>query len=66
MGFSFNVESWIYKNKEFINDKLKKGEIAYSIDPNILKKLSIYKSRINSHRIWKLLVLETYIKSIKN
>ncbi len=66
MGFSFNVENWVYKNKEFINDTLNKGEIAYSIDPNILKKLSIYKSRINSHRIWKLLVLEIYIKSIKN
>ena len=66
MGFSFNTEEWVYKNLITINEIINSGEIVNSIDKNIISKLSIIKTRINSHRIWKLLVLERYLESLKS
>ena len=60
-GFVFDIENWVYNNKDYINEKFKNGKFVYQNNKNILKQLSIYKSRINAHRIWKLLVLENYL-----
>ncbi len=61
MGFVFNVENWIYKNfsdvKEII--LLNKG----GLDLNNFNKLTLYKSRVNANRIWKLYFLEIYLSS---
>lgn len=63
MGFSFNLESWIYKNLNFIEDTFKSGNIVNSLNSNILKNLGLFKTTINAHRIWKLIVLDFYLKS---
>ena len=36
MGFSFNLESWIYNNTNLLEDTFKNGTIVNSINPNIL------------------------------
>ena len=59
-GFVFNLESWVYKNLEVINETFENGMIVGSYFENPIKKLSIYKSRINALRIWKLFTLENY------
>ena len=46
-GFVFNLESWVYKNLEVINETFENGMIVGSYFENPIKKLSIYKSRIN-------------------
>lgn len=61
-GFVFNLESWIYNNLEFINETFENGIIVGNYFKNPIKKLSIYKSRINALRIWKLYTLENYLK----
>lgn len=66
MGFSFNTEEWVYNNLITIKKIINSGEVVKNIDKNIISKLSIVKTRINSHRIWKLLVLESYLKSLKS
>ena len=60
-GFVFNLESWVYKNLEVINETFENGMIVGSYFENPIKKLSIYKSRINALRIWKLFTLENYL-----
>ena len=65
MGFSFDVETWVYNNTNFIHDTLNSGNIIFNMDKKILKNLSYRKSRINSHRIWKLFLLETYLKGFE-
>ena len=64
MGFVFNLEDWIYKNLIFIKSEHKILE-NYGITKNIYNLLSINKSRINAHRIWRLYVIELYLKSLK-
>ena len=66
MGFTFDIQSWIFSNLNFIKSEIKIGNIINNIDKNIIDKLSIYKSNINSHRIWKLFVTESFIKNLKN
>lgn len=60
-GFIFNVEDWVYGNLSLIEDIFKSGTVVNNLNPNILKILSINKSRINGQRIWKLFVLENYL-----
>ena len=64
-GFVFNLEGWVYKNMNFISENLNNSDLINNIDRNILKKLSVNKSRINALRIWKLFVLDSYLNSIK-
>ena len=55
MGFVFNVEKFIYSNRDFFLQYLQNSNfISYSA----LKKLFKYKSRINANRVWKILTLE--------
>ncbi len=64
MGFAFDIDNWVYKNKEEINSKFQDGLIVKNINPDIFNPLSIRKSRINAIRIWKLYLLEVYINNI--
>lgn len=59
MGFVFDLESWIYKNKEKILSIINKLDF---IDLINVKKLFLFKSRINSLRIFKLLVISEFIE----
>ena len=60
-GFVFNIESWVYNNLEVINETFDKGLVVGRYFENPIKKLSIYKSRINALRIWKIYILENYL-----
>lgn len=64
MGFVFNVESWVYKNKKLLNHTLSSSDFIKNSNPNILNLLSINKSRINGQRIWKLYVLQKYLDKL--
>tara|TARA_X000000950_G_scaffold47336_2_gene54711 strand:- start:3584 stop:5362 length:1779 start_codon:yes stop_codon:yes gene_type:complete len=59
MGFIFDLESFIYSNKNLINDNLDSLDIG--IEKNVFSYFSKFKTRINANRIWKLLVLSSYL-----
>ena len=61
-GFVINTSDWIYKNINHVDDVFKNGKLVYQFDKNIIKKLSINKSRINGLRLWKLYFLEKYFQ----
>jgi asparagine synthase (glutamine-hydrolysing) len=63
-GFVFDMESWIYNNKTVINETFRNGKIVGNYFTNPINKLSLYKSRINALRIWKLYTLENYFLGI--
>ncbi len=63
-GFVFDLENWIFQNISFVKDEIKNGKIVNDLNPNILSKLSVNKSRINGLRIWKLFFLEKYLEQI--
>ena len=65
-GFVFDVESWVYKNINLVNEIINNGEIAKGLNENIVSQLSIYKSRINGQRIWKIFVLEEYLSRVRS
>ena len=65
MGFVFNLEKWIYSNISSIEDEINHGKIVNNFNSDILKKLQINKSRINSQRIWKLLIIERYLERLE-
>lgn len=63
-GFVFDLENWIFNNKNIIFSQLIQGKVSQIINIEKLKKLLINKSRINSHRIWKILVLHFYLEEL--
>jgi asparagine synthase (glutamine-hydrolysing) len=63
-GFVFDVETWVFNNLDYISDKISNGHIVSALNDNIIKLLSINKSRINGQRIWKLFVLEHYLERV--
>ena len=52
-GFVFDVENWVFNNLDYISEKISNGHIVSTLNDNIIKLLSINKSRINGQRIWK-------------
>lgn len=64
MGFSFDIETWLFQNLEQINEILKNGKIIYNFNSELVPLLAQRSSRINAHRLWKLLLLEVYIDNI--
>ena len=64
MGFVFNLEDWIYKNKNEVLSSLTNGKISNFINTNKLNLLFLYKSRINANRLWKIYTLEKYLISL--
>tara|TARA_B100001250_G_scaffold178827_1_gene153739 strand:- start:3911 stop:5710 length:1800 start_codon:yes stop_codon:yes gene_type:complete len=63
-GFVFNVENWVYNNMNYLDSELKDSIVTLEYNKNILKSLSLNKTRINGIRIWKLFVLSQYMKRL--
>ncbi len=63
-GFVFNLEGWVYENLKIIEETVGDGFYIKNFNKNIVKTLSLKKSRINGHRIWKLFFLERYLRNI--
>ncbi len=63
-GFVFDIENWVFKNFNDISDSIYSGSISELIPKNALRSLSIIKSRINSHRIWKIYILDNYLSNL--
>lgn len=63
-GFVFNVEDWVYENINYLKSELNDSIITSEFNKNILKSLSLSKTRINGIRIWKLFVLSKFMKRI--
>ena len=63
-GFVFNVENWVYNNIAYLDSELKHSIVTSEYNKNILKSLSLNKTRINGIRIWKLYVLSHYMKRL--
>ena len=60
-GFVFNLENWVYQNRDKVYEVIKRNDIFDMFDENKLNKLFVNKSRINGLRIWRLFVLGNYI-----
>ena len=63
-GFVFDIENWIFQNLNLVNETLNAGKVNNYIPNNFALKVAKYKSRINSHRIWKLYVLNHYLENL--
>ncbi len=63
-GFVFDIENWIFLNLSMLNETLNTGKVSNYIPANFALKVAKYKSRINSHRIWKLFVLNHYLENL--
>ena len=63
-GFVFDIENWIFSNINEISEIIYSGKVSEIITSNAIKSLSRFKSRINSHRIWKLYVLNNYLSTL--
>ena len=67
MGFVFDLKRWIYGNSQYLSDFLnKESSIIGNLNPNIMSTLSINKSNMNAHRIWRIYFIEKYLNSLKN
>jgi asparagine synthase (glutamine-hydrolysing) len=65
MGFVFNLEKWVYSNKNQIFEYLKNDrKFSDVIDTSVINKLNINKSRVNAQRIWKIYILEKYFQDL--
>jgi asparagine synthase (glutamine-hydrolysing) len=64
MGFVFNLEKWVFNNINTIKDTVHEGDIIRNLNPNIIDRLLINKSRINAQRIWKIFILEKYLSRL--
>lgn len=60
-GFVFDIESWIFNNINYFYENIRNSHLSNYIDLTSLNLLKLNKSRINSHRIWKLYVLGKFI-----
>ncbi len=63
MGFVFNIENWIFNNFSDVKETILLNTV--DLDLKNLNQLTLYKSRINANRIWKLYFLQVYLSSIK-
>ena len=63
MGFVFNIEDWIFNNFSNVKETILLNTAG--LDLKNLNQLTLYKSRINANRIWKLYFLQVYLSSTK-
>ena len=63
-GFVFDLEKWVFSNLEFLEDIINSGSYVRNFNNEILSKLTVYKSRMNANRIWRIFVLEHYLSRI--
>lgn len=64
MGFVFNLESWIFSNSNLLLEIINLKSNPLNIDKIILNLLFKIKTRINAHRIWKIVTLIKYLENI--
>ena len=64
MGFVFDVQRWVYNNKELISETINNSKYIKEHNKNLIFTLSLNKSRINAQRIWKIFVLAKYLERI--
>ena len=64
-GFVFDLENWVYKNIDLINEVINSGEILTDLNKDIINVISKRKTRVNALRIWKLFILEKYLGNLK-
>ena len=64
MGFVFDVERWVYDNKDMISKTINNSDHLKDFKKNVVFYLSLNKSRINAQRIWKIFVLAKYLDRI--
>ena len=64
MGFSFDIESWIYNNIKEIEEEINDGYLMTLLGNKNISSIKNFRTRINSHRIWKLLFIEKYITNL--
>jgi asparagine synthase (glutamine-hydrolysing) len=62
MGFVFDLEKVIYDNETKIKEILKKSHLKKYIPKFDINKLFLRKSRINSQRIYKLIILARFLE----
>jgi len=66
MGFVFNLEKWVYENEVGLKRIIQSNQLPFSIEQNVINILFTFKTRINSHRIWKLITLIRYFQHVDN
>lgn len=64
-GFVFDYKNWVFNNKKIIKEIIYSSILCNFIDLEFFEKLFIYKTRINSLRIWRILVLANYFERTK-
>ena len=64
MGFVFNLEDWIYENKDKIINSINDSLISNLINISKIKFLFNFKTRVNSQRIWKIYFLSVYFDDL--
>ena len=64
MGFSFDIESWIYNNINNIEEEINDGYLMNLLGNKNISNLKNFRTRINSHRIWKLFFIEKYLSNL--
>lgn len=62
-GFVFNVEDWIYSNKNVIISTILENNIFGYFSYKKLNTLFLFKSRINGLRLWKIFIISKYLES---
>ena len=65
-GFVFDYKKWVFKNFDLIKKEIKSSELEKFISSNTLFKLSLFKTRINALRIWRLYVLAYYFNETRD
>ncbi len=60
-GFVFNLENWIYENKNMILDTVLSTNLYSLIDEKKIKKLFLFRTRINALRLWKVFLISKYV-----
>ena len=63
-GFVFNLEDWVYRNKDVIFSYLNQDLPNLNLNKTKLNSFYLYKSRINALRIWKLFIINVYLDGI--
>ena len=60
-GFVFNLEDWVFENKELIYNNILEVDIFKNFKLTHLDKLFRRKTRINGLRIWRIFLINKYI-----
>ena len=63
MGFSFDIENWIYNNINKIEEEINDGYLMNLLGNKNISNLKNFRTRINSNRIWKLYFIEKYLSN---